>query len=186
MRTVETKLYCFAELSEDAKSRALGIARKRVESDPDCPAASECVDSLKAVADALGYRARDWSIGPYNRSPEFDIGEDYDDADAKPIDRVRRFLAVLVSHGYTKPVRMDRMKFPGVCGFTGVCFDEDVCETVWKSLREGHTFREAFDHAASRCCAICEDELEYQTSDEGILEMLDEKEERYTEDGNEF
>lgn len=86
-------------------------------------------------------------------------------------------------HGYKRPKRFAEMEFPGVCGFTGICYDDDVAETVWKALLQGDSFASAFDQAADSLSRASEDELDYLTSEESIREYLDESEEQFNEDG---
>ena len=95
------------------------------------------------------------------------------------------FWECLRPKGYT-PDQLKDGKFPGICGLSGVCFDDDVIEAVLDAIRSGETLSRGFDWAADRIMRICEDDLEYRISEAGILEYLDQDEERYTEEGEEF
>ena len=181
MKTVATKLYSFSELSEEAQDKVIANRAQSISGDPDDFTLSECMDSLKKIVAECGLRLSDWNIGAYNRNNFAKVECDDVGNRAKA-----RFLRVLVANGYDRPKHFADMKFPGVCGFTGVCFDDDVAEAVWKALLDGETLGKAFDCAADAIRRICEDDLEYRTSREGILENLDTSEEVYTEDGNEF
>lgn len=181
MKTISTKLYSYKELSPEAQERVIEREAQRAASDPDDFTLSEAMDSLKKIAEALGLRLRNWSVGPYNRSNFVQV--DCDDEGNKAL---ARFLRVLLSHGYDRPKTFKSMKFPGVCGFTGVCFDEDVCEAMWEALLDGNTLGKAFDKAGDRIAEIAEKDLEYRQTKECILEFLDDKAEIYTEDGSEF
>lgn len=181
MKTVETKLYCYKELSQAAKDRVIDRIADRINNEPDDFTLSECMDSLKAIADACDLKLRDWSIGPYNRNNYCRV--DCDDGGNKAI---ARFARVLMRYKYPRPGKFKEYKFDGVCGFTGVCFDEDICEEIWKGLLDGETLGKCFDHAAQRIQTICENDLEYRASKAGILENLDQSEEIYTEAGVEF
>jgi len=178
MITIETKLFSYAELSENAKKRVLAEKAESISQDPEDFTLSESMDSVKAIAAALGVRLRDWSVGPYSRNNYIRVDDDM--AGNKALARV---LRVLMAHGYTRPKQFKAMQFPGVCGFTGICFDDDVAETIWKELLDGETIGRAFDAVASKIARMCEDDLEYRTSKEGILDYLDQAEEIYTEEG---
>lgn len=181
MRTIETKLYSFDELSDEAKERVIRREADRVANDDDNFTLNESVDSLKKIVSACGLRMRDWSIGPYNQNNYVKV--DCDDVGNRAI---ARFLRVLIEYGYERPKKFKDMKFPGVCGFTGVCFDDDICEEIWEALLDGETLGKAFDRAGDRIMQICEDDLEYRQTEECILQYLDTKAEIYTEEGEEF
>ena len=178
MKTITTKLFSFNELSDKAKAKVLDARREEIANEPDDFTLSEAMDSLKKIAAACGLRLEDWSVGPYNRSNFVCV-----DCDDEGNRALARFLRVLVKHGYERPKTFKAMKFPGVCGFTGVCFDDDVAEAIWESLLDGNTLGKAFDAAGDRIARISEDDLEYRQTDESILEYLDKSEEIYTEDG---
>ena len=181
MKTIETKPCSFKELSADAQSRVIERERKGIQSDPDDFTLGECMDSLKAIAAALGVKLTNWNIGPYNRDNKCSCSSD--ESGNKSI---ARFARALQSKGYTVPARFKAMTFPRVCGFTGLCFDEDICEAMWEALLQGESLSKAFDRAADRIQTICEDDLEYRQKDESILENLDQSAEIYTDCGSVF
>ncbi len=181
MKTIETKLFSYKELSSEAQKQVIEKERKRIQQDPEDFTLSECVESLKAIAESLNVKLTDWNIGPYNRNNHASVNSDEQGNKA-----LARFARVLQHKGYTIPSRFKDMKFPGICAFTGVCFDEDVCETIWKALLDGETLSKAFDRAADKIMHICESDLEYRQTDAAILEYLDQSVEIYTEEGNEF
>ena len=181
MKTIETKLFSFKELPQDAKDRIIEREANRIAQSPDDFTLSECCDSLKKIVAACGLRLRDWNIGPYNRNNFAQV--DCDDVGNRAL---ARFLRVLLAHGYTRPATFKAMKFEGTCGFTGVCFDDDVCEAVWAALLDGNTLGKAFDRAADRIQTICEQDLEYRQTPAAIIEYLDQDAEIYTEEGEEF
>lgn len=182
MKKKTIELYSFEELSGEAKERAIESAREAVWNDPDNFTLDECMVSLKAVADALDVRLTDWSIGPYNRGNRCSCSSDEEGNKA-----IARFLRVLMAHGYERPRRFADMKFPGICGFTGVCFDDDIVEAMWEALLEGNTLSKAFDSAADCIMRICEDDLEYCTTDEYLSERLSEEgEEIFMENGERY
>ena len=185
MKTITTKLYSFSELSPEAKDRVIKNRITEAENDSDLldHTAGEIVDSIRKFAEACGYTLQDWSISAYSRNNKVRIsgGDELDGRRA-----LAHVLRALLSHGYARPKRFAEMTFPGVCGITGVCFDDDMIESVWNDLREGESLYRAFCHLADKAGDILEKENEYLTSREAIMETLDESEEIYTENGEVF
>lgn len=181
MKTIETKLYSFAELSEEAKQTVLRREAERVQLDY---VGDEMLNSLKAVCAACGLSLRDWSFGTYDRDYTIKVSSPADELSGNKA--LAWFLRVLVNHGYTRPKHFRDMTFPGICAFTGVCYDDMICETVWNSLLSGENVAKAFDSVAYMFCKQWEAEDDYARSEQGILQYLDETAEIYTEDGEEF
>ena len=187
MKTIETKLYSFKELSPEAQARVIEREAERIHADPEDFTLSESVASLKAIAKAMGLKLTDWNIGPYNRNNHASVNSDESGRKA-----VAQFVRCLLAHGYKSQKTFRAMlergtgSFIGVCGFTGVCFDEEICEAILEALLDGETMSKAFDRAADVIQDTCEKDLEWRASREGILEYLDQSQEIYTEDGSEF
>lgn len=188
MKTLETKLYSYSELSPIAKARVIKDKQDAMQyQDLSEWTLQECMDSLKAIALALGLRLTNWNIGPHNRNNFCRVNSDESGNKA-----IAQFVRVLLSKGYARKKTFRAMlekgtgSFIGICGFTGVCFDEDICEAILEALLDGQTMSKAFDAAADRIMRICEDEIEYQLTESAILESLAKSDEIYTEDGQEF
>ena len=181
MKTLETKLFSFKELSEESRARVLENQRESVWGDPDNFTLGECMDSLKAIAEACNVQLLDWSAGPDNRNNFVKTNSNLEGNKA-----LASFANCLFENDYARTKHFKEIEFPGVCGFTGVCFDEDLAEEMLGALIEGESLNKAFNRAGDRIQQICEDDLQYRTSDEGILEYLDTEAEIYTEAGNEF
>lgn len=181
MKTIQTKLYSYKELSTEAQETVIKTLSEREANRSDDITLDECMDSLKAIAEALGVRLLNWNIGPYNRNNFVKVN--CDESGNKALARV---LRVLINHGYERPKHFKDLKCPGVCGFTGVCFDEDIIEAIWESLLDGNTLGKAFDAAGDRIARVAEQDCEYRQSKECILDYLDQDAEIYTEDGKEF
>lgn len=137
------------------------------------PWAEEIVDSYKVIVQACGGDLRDWSIGP-DRGDAKVVGID-DEAidrggDARTSIRYRKnwfCQNVLKPNGYTKA--NGHPQFPGLCKFTGVCFDDDLLEKLWRMLDEGNTVTEALENLAMEASRLMEWELENQQGEEGML-----------------
>ena len=179
MKTIETKLFSFAELAPEARARV--ISREAENADLDL---SDMTASLVAVCEGSGLSLVDYAYGTYCRNHKVRVSGNAEELEGPRA--LAWFLRVLMSHGYTRPARFAEMQFPGICGFTRVCYDDDIVETVWESLMEGNTVRQAFDAVSGKLCKLAEAELDYLQSEEWILETLDQSAEIYTEDGYEF
>lgn len=181
MKTIETQLLSYDELSPEAQAKVIDAKiAQAVEWDPLEHVYPEVNDSLKAVIDAIpGIQLTDYSYGAYNQNNKIKVsGSNEDESGGRALVILRR---ALIKNGYPKD-----LSFPGICGFTGVCYDDDICESLVKNLRAGESFRDAFNSLADDLGNMLEKEYEYLTSKEVILELLDTKEEIYTAEGNEF
>lgn len=185
MTTIEVKLFSYDELNEDAKQRVISDIRKSLENDSSVGEYTlrEAMDSLHAITKAWGYPLVDWSVGAYSRCYARVRREARDEAGHRAI---ASFLRLLIKHGYDRPKRFKDMEFPGICGFTGMCFDDDLCETIWSTLIGGSSIATAIDACSDRIGKLVEDDIEHQCSDEGILYMLDKSEEKYLESGEAY
>lgn len=180
MKTIETHIHSYNELSEQAQAKALDSLRERVETDY---LGKEMLASLKAVCEACNLRLLDWSFGAYCQNWRVKL-DSYNQAVLLSGPRALAwFLRVLIKHGYKRPKHFREMEFPGICGFTGVCYDEDVIETIWRELLDGETVARAFDQVAKTLCELWESEDDYARSNECILDYLDKDEEQFTESG---
>lgn len=173
-------LYRFSELNPGAHARAIENAQNET---PDISSTlDEMLDSLKAVCDASGLHLMNWSFGSHDRNHAVTVSGSM--AYESGPRALAWFLRVLIANGYARPKRFAEMEFPGVCGFTGFCFDEDVCKTVWKALLNGDTVRRAFDAVSGEFCRIAEAEENYLHSEEWIRESLESDDsEVYDEEG---
>ena len=141
----------------------------------------EIIDSLKASIDASGLTLKDWSIDAYGYS-YVKIEMDDEVRDLKG----QRALAWLENNliGHLREHRTfinrvkkyeqwhDFTKYGDVpsCPFTGVCFDEDYIEALFKSISEGDSLGEAYDNLANVAARLFDNEIENQNSEEYFLE----------------
>jgi len=185
MKTKEITLYSFNELSDSAKKRAIAAVASDTCDDWN---SDDIMESIEAVCEACNVRLLEWSIGACNQNWKLKISTPHV-GDVSGGRAMAWFYGILKKHGYDRPTITNgkwEMKFPGVCGFTGVCWDENVCESIWEALRTGSTIKEAFNGVAYDAGQWLEKEEEYQRSEECILQYLDAEEEVYTEDGERF
>ena len=187
MTTITTQLYSYKELSPEAQATVIANKIKQAENDSYLlgHTSQEMLDSLKAVCEACNLRLIDYSFGTYCRDWKVKV-DNYHVEDLEGNRALAWFLRVLIDNGYARPKHFKDMEFPGVCGFTGVCFDDDIVECVWKELIGGESVRKAFDQVAKMFCDTLENEYAYLTSEECIKDYLDEDADIYTEEGEEF
>lgn len=187
MTTITTQLYSYKELSPEAQATVIANKIKQAENDKYLleHTSQEMLDSLKAILEACNLRLVDYSFGSYCQNWKVKV-DNYHVEYLEGNRALAWFLRVLIDNGYARPKHFKDMEFPGFCGFTGVCFDDDIVECVWKELLDGETVVNAFGQVAKMFCDTLENELTYLTSEEAILDYLDQSEEIYTEEGEEF
>lgn len=179
MKTITVPLFSYSELSPDAQKRVVSRIAENEEVD-----FSEMSESLKALCEACNLRLVDYQYGAYCRNHKVKVSGNAEYLEGRKA--LAWFLQILIQHGYPRPARFAEMTFPGVCGFTGVCYDDDLAETLRKSLLDGADVGMAFDSLSYTLNRMAESELEYLQSEEWILETLDQSAEIYTEEGDEY
>ena len=184
---MKSYIYSFKELSDSSKARVIAQKADQVSDDWT---SQEIMASIKAICGALNLKMLDWSIGTYNQNWKLKISN-YHVEDLSGGRALAWFYHKIKEHGYEmRPLFTDdkrwHIDFPGVCGFTGACWDDNVLESIWNSLRAGNIVKEAFNGVAYDAGKWLEAEEDYQKSEECILQYLDQNEEIYDEDGNEI
>jgi hypothetical protein len=181
--TITANLYPFSELAPEAQDKAIAHLITQAENDSELVThqAEEMAESLKSLASFLGYPITDWSIGPYCQGC---FAKCNAPDDLTPED-VAEIMESLASKGYTQAERdPETARWPGVCGFTGVCYDDDMVETVVEEIEQSGNLRQGVNTCADTIRQILESECEYLTSEEAIRETIDEDCEEWLEDGN--
>jgi len=126
MRTEETKIYKFEELSEEAKDRALEDWCAFL-FDSGFAWADEYFDSIKEGIKAFDCDLKDWSIDwlDENRSSvkvsAWETGEDEEERD----------LEAILTDDYKEKIFSE-----GGCPFTGFCGDEDFLDPIRDFLKK--------------------------------------------------
>jgi len=156
MRTVETTIYTFDELSDEAKERAISQHRQCFE----YPWFSECLESLKTFCSEFGVEVTDYTLSDcYRASISTDATS-------------KHFRGVKLS-GF------DREAMP-----TGFCFDCDLRYTFHDEFkRTGDAFY-AFNDALQAFLISVRKDIEWNYSDEAITELLEINDYEFTEEGD--
>jgi hypothetical protein len=156
MKIKNVAVYSFDELSDSSKSQVLAYFRGRV----DYPWFSDALESIKAFVEHFHGRILDYSIG----------GEVY-----------RSYVKTTIDPSYFRGVKLkdiDHTQMP-----TGYILD---C-TLWGTMKEefsktGDAFY-AFQQAIESALADIASDVEYQYSDEAIIESIEINDYEFTEDG---
>jgi hypothetical protein len=169
MRTIQTAILKFEELSDEAKQKA------KYDYAADCGYSwgDEAFESLKALAAHFDGKLKDWSIdyfgGPSHCS--FDMPE------MSPKD-IRAKLKELGT--YNKQTGRGN----GDCKLTGVCFDEDCIDGFRLAFRAGERdLTELMDAAFDSWLKTVQADCEYQYSDEAFQEHCEANGYEFEEDG---
>lgn len=194
-RTTERTEYQYDELGESAKDHARDSWRRGY--DGNDWTGSEILDSIRAVVGTFG-TLDDYRFGAYDRGAnvrvsvcdDWGTGEYDDDGNeiCTPFS-LAHFARLMSAKGYA--IREDgRPDTCGICGFTGICYDDDIIDAIADALEsldsDDDPAREIGHAICNRACRIMEDEYEYETSDAAIDERLRDRDCWYDEDGNEI
>ena len=216
MKQITIKLYQFDELSDDAKHMVCSKERESTynygvlaqETD-----AEERYATLDAFCKLFGityridydhqYRFIHWNFEDVDMN-----GYDWDDTDitGKYLLRyLNRYYSDITklkyysTHGYYDEKNQYHYKYRysrfqrefGCCPFTGMCYDEDILQPIYKWLSKPNwhiTLHDLFDDCFSTFMQSWENEDDFRMSDEGIGEMIaiNREDALYLENGDEF
>lgn len=155
MRTIETTVYSFDELSEEAKENAVSKHRICV----DYPWFSECLDSLHSFCTEFGVKVTDYTLSNCHRA--------YIKTDATP----KHFRGLKLSS-------FDKDAMP-----TGFCFDTDLRYSFHNEFkRTGDAFY-AFQSALEEFLSLVRKDIEWHYSEEAIIECFEINGFEFTEEG---
>lgn len=192
MRILETKLFMFDELSGEAKEKARTWMRDC--NAQDSFAIDEAMDSSKALFEVANIKLTNWEVGPYAYSSvTFDMGDAGKLSGPRAIAWLENNLLSKLRitqeafnknrkdyMGYGDGYRVGKVKS---CPLTGVCYDEDLLESLRKSVASGDTLKDAFANLADVVRKVTEAECEYQNEDEQIDDTIRANEYEFMEDG---
>lgn len=164
MRTIETTVYTFAELSDEAKERAREWYRSCLDQDPYLY--QEAMESRKLFLDEFNaeFQCENW----YRKDRvHFDNGCHWYNSIGE-LSYVRLWKYLNANHS-------DCISKIGHCQFTGVCWDEVLLDGIAEFMRK--PYKTDFESLLYSCCEdlriAVEAEYEYQNSDEQIDESIE-------------
>lgn len=155
MRTAIINLYKINELSEKAKQKAIDYFREN----PQYFWFDEGMDSLKTFASHFGVSILDYELGAYHPIH-------YKTNDTNENFRGRKLK------------QFQREYMP-----TGYCIDYDIWMTFYDFFKESGDAKLAFHEALYAGFKAIRDDMEYQLSDEYLLEHIEANEYEFLEDG---
>ncbi len=175
MKTIEIKLFSFNELTKEAQQVAIKNERDNMDS---YYLEHEAMQSLNKFAEHFNSELKDWSIDFWNTSRSYvkfsvpEYMEEISENDLK--------LSVEAMGEYNPKT----LKGLGDCKFTGVCFDEDAGDGARKAYFAGERDVNAILQAGFESWLdSVQKDVEYQMSDEAIIETFEANSYDFTEDG---
>lgn len=198
MRTIETQVFQFDELSDAAKEKA----REWYRSGDSYPWAEENRDSLEKFCEVFPVKARDWSYDAWNCSISLRVTCDDETAElsgprllaylqnnyAGVFSRAKRYRKG-AAVGTGVKVRKSRvMREETSCPFTGYWIDESLLDPLRAFLKkpDGRNFADLLTDCLESWVKNCRDDCQYQQSDESVDETIRANEYEFTADGERF
>ena len=156
MRTIETTIYTFDELSDKAKERAIEKQRYYME----YPWTKDCIDSLETFCYEFGVKVIGYTLSDCYRASI--------DTDSMP----SHFRGIKLKD-------FDREAMP-----TGFCFDCDLRHIFHDEFKRTGDAYHAFETAIEAFLSAVKRDIAWHYSDEAIIEHFEMNEYEFTEDGN--
>ena len=201
MRTIETKIYTFDELSEEAKEKAIEYFQATEDFDF---VGQDAMATIRKGLEAFGNGLSNWSID-YTSSARSSFSIESVDSQIEELtgQRLRTWLLNNHYENFFEPKpygkyekrangkwRNDRyskiLKTATCCPFTGVCYDEsfmDVFREFVKNPCNYTTFEDLLKSAVETVLSDLEKECEYLISEEAIIERIEGGDYEFTENG---
>jgi hypothetical protein len=141
----------------------------------------DCNDEIKCLE---GIRLYKYIMNNFHR---YLIKGKYFNVKTERILEHRNIKSKKLSNGKTFQAYYSRVLFDNSCVLTGVCFDDDILSPIYsylKKIRKGITFEDLIDECIESLKDSIIKDMEFQDSDEYILEHIDANEYEFDEDGN--
>jgi hypothetical protein len=199
MRTIETTVYSFSELSEGAKQTAIEKWRDGTE---DFFWSDEWLESIKKGCEAFNGEFTDYSIDCLCIGRSYWIVKGDEDLEITG-QRLRTYLLNNYYSNFFEPKPQGEYKKRGNgnwrhdryskilyvetgCPFTGYCGDENFMDVFRKFIKtpDNSTFFELLEDAVNNALQGLVEDCENQQSDEYIAEHIEANEYEFTGDGN--
>lgn len=165
------KVFTYDELSEDAKQ----AVKDSWAMHNGYNSSDEAIDSLNAIAEHFGGKVLDYQVdffGSTYSSCKFDMAGTDDD-------EVEELLDELGSYN------PDTLKGHGECKLTGTWSDEPLIDGFRKAWFDGERdIYRLMDKAFDSWFKVCQEDCEYQYSDEAMSENCEANEYEFYEDGS--
>ena len=186
MRTIETKVYQYEELSEQAKENARNSLRDRLSENRIDAEADDYRNTLKKIEEIFGIKVRDWSVNGY--SPTYfrfyfvNLDEDMENEPKFLLRYLNRFVIPCIdtrviyyakNHYENHKKRKSRiLSYPkyDFC-ITGAWTDiavDDALNNIKESIMQGKSAREFVSDMLDNFFERWNKDYEYACSDESI------------------
>ena len=204
MRTIETKVYKYNELSSEAKANAINSLRDILSENRIDAEADDYRNTLKRIEEIFGIKVRDWSVDGYSptyfRFDFVNLDEDienepkfllrYLNRDVLPcIDCRETYYAKNYYENHKK--RKSRISYPNKYDFciTGAWTDiavDDALNNIKESIMQGKSAREFVSDMLDNFFKQWNRDCEYACSDEFIEEDIVANEYEFLENGKPY
>lgn len=181
MKKMTIELYSYNELGDEAEKKVIEDIRSDYSfiSIPLNIFTSDLHQSLTAIAKPFG-GVKDFFYEPhYNGYVKI-----WNSYNINHHEQAALFLKVLDDNGYD--IVEGAPLFVGVCGFSGMCYDEEILEFLWSQIKNKMTIYRSFINLGGKLSKMIEECEQWIRSDEYILESLDEIEETYLKTGEKY
>ena len=205
MRTIETKVYQYEELSEQAKENARNSLRDRLSGNRIEIESDDYWNTLKKIEEIFGIKVRDWSVNGY--SPTYfrfyfvNLDEDmenepklllrYLNRDVLPcIDCRKTYYAKNFYKNHKK--RKSRISYPKfkydfcITGAWTDCAVDDALNNIKESIMQGKSAREFVRNMLNNFFERWNKDYEYAYSDESIEDEIVNNEYEFLENGKPY
>ena len=199
MRTIETKVYRYDELSSEAKENARNSLRDRLSENRIDAEAYDYRNTLKKIEEIFGIKVRDWSVNGY--SPTYfrfyfdNLDEDIENEPKFLLRYLNRDVLPCIDcrETYYKnhKIRKSRiLSYPKYsCCITGGWTDwavDDALNNIKESVMQGKSARDFVKDMLNNFFRLWNMDYEYACSDESIEEEIVSNEYEFLENGKPY
>lgn len=199
MRTIETKVYQYDELSSEAKANAINSLRDRLSGNRIDIEADDYRNTLAEIEKIFGIKVRDWSVNGY--SPTYfrfyfiNLDEDIENEPKFLLRYLNRYVLPCIDcrETYYKnhKIRKSRiLSYPEYsCCITGGWTDwavDDALNNIKESIMQGKSAREFVSDILDNFFKQWNKDCEYAYSDESIEEEILSNEYEFLENGKPY
>ena len=201
MRTIETKVYQYEELSEQAKENARNSLRDRLSENRIDAEADDYRNTLKKIEEIFGIKVRDWSVNGY--SPTYfrfyfvNLDEDIENEPKFLLRYLNRDVLPCIdcrktyyTKNYYKKRKSRIISYPiyDFC-ITGAWTDiavDDALNNIKESIMQGKSAREFVSDMLDNFFKQWNKDYEYACSDESIEDEIVNNEYEFLENGKPY
>ena len=199
MRTIETKVYQYDELSSEAKANAINSLRDRLSGNRIDIEADDYRFTLEKIEVIFGIKVRDWSVNGYSptyfRFDFVNLDEDIENEPKFLLRYLNRDVLPCIDcreiYYKNHKIRKSRISsYPEYsCCITGVWTDwavDDALNNIKESIMQGKSVREFVSDMLDNFFKQWNKDCEYAYSDESIEDDIMNNEYEFLENGKPY